>query len=91
MEEQNKEKNLMTIIDQDGTEEVEVIIAFKFKDTNKEYIIYTKNERDDKGLITVYISNVDRSSGSTKLYGVDDENEWNRIKDVLRELSKSEQ
>ena len=57
----------------------------------KEYIIYTKNERDDKGLITVYISNVDRSSGSTKLYGVDDENEWNRIKDVLRELSKSEQ
>jgi len=92
MEDQNVEKNMMTIIDQDGTEEeVEVIIAFKFKDTNKEYIIYTKNERDDKGLITVYISNVDRSSGSTKLYGVDDENEWNRIKDVLRELSKSEQ
>ena len=49
-----------------------------------------KNERDDKGLITVYISNVDRSSGNTKLYGVDDENEWNRIKDVLRELSKAE-
>ena len=92
MSEQNKEKNMMTIIAQDGTEEeVEVIIAFKFKDTNKEYIIYTKNERDDKGLITVHISNVDRSSGNTKLYGVDDENEWNRIKDVLRELSKSEQ
>ena len=44
MSEQNKEKNMMTIIAQDGTEEeVEVIIAFKFKDTNKEYIIYTKN------------------------------------------------
>ena len=40
MSEQNKEKNMMTIIAQDGTEEeVEVIIAFKFKDTNKEYII----------------------------------------------------
>ena len=49
MAEENKEKNMMTIIAQDGTEEeVEVIIAFKFKDTNKEYIIYTKNERDDK-------------------------------------------
>ena len=91
MSEQNKEKNMMTIIAQDGTEEeVEVIIAFKFKDTNKEYIIYTKNERDDKGLITVYISNVDRSSGEPKLMGIDDEEEWNRVKDVLRELSKSE-
>ena len=29
-------------------------------------------------------------SGQPKLLGVDDENEWNRIKDVLRELSKDE-
>ncbi len=86
-----EDKKMMSIVGQDGTvEEVEVIIAFKFKDTDKEYIIYTKNEKDDKGLITVYVSNVDRSSGETKLYGVDDESEWNKIKDVLRELSKSE-
>ena len=91
MIENSNEKQMMSIVAQDGSiEEVEVIIAFKFKDTNKEYIIYTKNERDDKGLITVYISNVDRSSGNTKLYGVDDEAEWNKIKDVLRELAKTE-
>ena len=41
-------------------------------------------------IITVYASKVDRSSGETKLYGIHDEDEWNRIKDVLRELSKSE-
>ena len=62
----------------------------KFKDTDKEYIIYTKNETDDKGLVTVYVSSVDRSSGETKLYGINDEEEWNNIKDVLRELSKTE-
>jgi len=91
MIENTNEKQMMSIVAQDGSiEEVEVIIAFKFKDTNKEYVIYTKNEKDEKGLITVYVSYVDRSEGETKLYGVDDETEWNKIKDVLRELAKTE-
>lgn len=86
-----EDKKTMTIVAQDGSvEEVEVILAFKFEDNNKEYVIYTKNEKDDKGLVTVYVSNVDRSSGETKLYGIHDEEEWNRIKDILRELSKVE-
>ena len=49
-----------------------------------------KNEKDENENITVYVSNVDRSSGDPKLMGVDDEEEWNRVKDVLRELSKAE-
>lgn len=91
MEEQKVEKEIMTIVSEDGTvEEVEVILAFEFKDNKKEYVIYTKNERDENDNITVYVSNVDRSSGEPKLVGVDDEEEWSRVKDVLRELSKSE-
>ena len=82
---------MMSIVAEDGTlEEVEVILAFEFKDTKKEYVIYTKNEKDDNDNITVYVSHVDRSSGEPKLLGVEDEEEWSRIKDVLRELSKSE-
>ena len=84
-------KSMMSIVADDGsTEEVEVILAFEFKDTKKEYVIYTKNEKDENDNITVYVSHIDRSSGDPKLVGVDDEEEWNRIKDVLRELSKSE-
>ena len=75
----------------DGSiEEVEVILAFEFKDTKKEYVIYTKNEKDENDNITVYVSNVDRTGEEPRLLGVDTEEEWNRIKDVLRELSKSE-
>ena len=91
MEKENLEKKMMSIISEDGTtEEVEVILAFEFKDNKKEYVIYTRNEKDENGNITVYVSNIDRSSGETKLIGIDDEEEWNRIKDVLRELSKGE-
>lgn len=85
------EKKMMSIVAKDGSvDEVEVILAFEFKDNKKEYVIYTKNEKDSNGNVTVYVSNVDRSSGEPRLRGVDDENEWNRIKDVLRELSKAE-
>ena len=91
MENQINEKKMMSIVADDGTvEQVEVILAFEFKDTKKEYVIYTKNEKDENDNVTVYVSNVDRSSGEPKLMGIDDEEEWNRVKDVLRELSKSE-
>jgi len=88
---ENKEKVTMSIVQADGSiDEVEVVIAFEFKDTKKEYVVYTKNERDANGNITVYVSYVDRSEETPKLLSVDDEEEWNRVKDVLRQLSKKD-
>lgn len=85
------DKIKLSIINQDGTtEEVEVVISFEFKDTKKEYVVYTKNERDASGNVTVYVSYVDRSGEQTQLYGIDDEEEWARVKDVLRKLAKKE-
>ena len=86
-----EENKMIKIVDEDGSnEDVEVVFDFEFKDNQKEYVIYTKNERDDDNNITIYVSHVDRSSGNPKLLGVDSEEEWNRIKDVLRELAKGE-
>ena len=85
------EKKMMTIVDDNGNkEEVEVIFAFEFKDTKKEYVVYTKNEEDENGNITIYVSNVNREMGEPQLLAVEDEDEWNRIKNVLRELAKDE-
>lgn len=89
MNKETVEDKVMTIVAEDGTiEEVEVILAFEFKDNKKEYVVYTKNEEDENGNITVYVSNVNRETGEPRLFGVEDENEWTRIKDVLRELAK---
>ena len=91
MVDKQNEKKVMSIVSNDGAiEDVEVILAFEFKDTNKEYVVYTKNEKDENENVTVYVSNVDRSSGSPKLMGIEEDEEWNRVKDVLRELSKAE-
>ena len=84
-------KNTMITTKPDGTkEEVEVILSFKFNDNNKEYVIYTKNEVDENGNVTIYISNVIKDGSNVTLTTVSDDGEWTRIKNVLRELSKSE-
>lgn len=89
--EMEENKRVMSIITEEGNvEEVEVILAFEFKDNKKEYIVYTKNETDENGNVTVYVSNIDQSGDTPKLLGVDSESEWSRIKDVLRELSKED-
>ncbi len=86
-----EEKKVMSIVNEDGSvEEVEVIIAFEFKDTKKEYVVYTKNEKDENGNVTVYVSNIEHTGDTPKLVGIDSDSEWSRIKDVLRELSKED-
>ena len=86
-----EEQKMITINTLDGTkEEVEVIIVFQFNDSKKEYMVYTKNEVDESGNVTIYVSEVLRENGEIKLGGVATDEEWLKIKDVLRELAKEE-
>lgn len=91
MEEKSVEKKLLSIIKEDGTkEEVELLVCFEFNDTKKEYVVYTKNEKDENGNITIYVSSVDRTGDIPKMGAIESDEEWSRIKDVLRELSKND-
>ena len=87
------DSRMMSIVLEDGSvDEVEFLLSFKFTDNNKEYMIYTKNESDDNGNVTIYVASVERNGDSDpKLGGVDSEDEWTRIKNVLKELSKNEE
>lgn len=91
MEEKNIEKKMLSIIKEDGTkEEVELLVCFEFNDSKKEYVVYTKNEKDENGNITIYVSSVDRSGDMPIMGAIESDEEWSRIKDVLRELSKND-
>ena len=86
-----EDKKMISITLENGTkEDVEVLLSFKFNDTNKEYLIYTKNETDDNGNVTIYVSSVTRVNDEVTLNTVSDDTEWARIKDLLRELSKND-
>ena len=86
----SEEKKVMSIVLEDGSiDEVEVLLSFEFTDTKKEYIIYTKNETDDNGNVTIYVASLIRNEGSDPVLGsVESDEEWTRIKSVLKELSK---
>lgn len=90
--EKEEEKKIMSIVNENGeTEEVEVILAFEFKDNKKEYVVYTKNETDDAGNVTIYVASLIRVEGADpKLGSVETDEEWARIKNVLKELSKDD-
>ena len=56
------------------------------------YLIYTKNETDDNGNVTIYVASLNRKEDSDPvLGGVESDEEWARIKNVLKELSKPEE
>ena len=82
-------KKTLRINKLDGTfEEVEEVVSFEFNDTKKRYVIYTKNEKDQNGNITIYVTEVVTDIHGTRFLGVSTDEEWARIKDVLRELAK---
>ena len=85
-----KEKKMLTITKLDGSvETVEEVISFEFSDTLKRYVVYTKNETDANSNITVYVTEmITDADGINKFVGVESEEEWSKIKDVLRELAK---
>lgn len=82
----------LTTVDNDGVEEKsEIILAFEFKDTKREYIVYTNHETDQYDNITIYVSEVDRTGGSPRLLGVPDGREWKRVREVLKELANAKE
>lgn len=86
-----EEKRILTINKQDGTtEEVEEVISFEFDDTKKKYTVYTKNEIDEAGNMTIYVTEIVKDDTGFKFLGVESDTEWERIKAVLRTLIKKE-
>ena len=84
-----EDKKIITINKADGTnEEVQEVVSFRFEDTGKHYLVYTKNETDTNGNVTVYITEVVTDNMGTRFLGVANDEEWTKIKDVLRTLAK---
>ena len=86
-----EEKRILTITKTDGTkEQVEEVISFEFNETKKRYVVYTKNEKDGNGNVTIYVTRVVSDENGNRFLGVENDDEWNRIKAALRALIKKE-
>ena len=86
-----EEQRILTITKTDGSkEQVEEVISFEFNDTKKRYVVYTKNEKDENGNVTIYVTRIVSDENGNRFLGVENDDEWNRIKAALRALIKKE-
>ncbi len=69
--------------------ECDVLFTFDSEDTNKAYIGYTDNKLASNGRKNIYISSFDPILGTGTLEDVETDEEWDMIKDVLKEIEES--
>ena len=72
---------------EDGVEkEYQKLFAFESSETNKNYIVYTDNTKDDSGNLRVY-ANVYEKNGKV-LGALETEEEWNTVESIDAKLSE---
>lgn len=82
-------KNTFTMIDQDGNEVVyDVLFTFESDETNKNYIVYTDQSKDESGNIQVYASIYDPENPSANFEAIKTEKEWKVIETILETLQE---
>lgn len=82
-------KNTFSMVDENGVETVyDVLFTFESEETNKNYIVYTNNQKDAVGNIEVYASTFDPKDPHSKLEAIRTEKEWKVIETILDTLQE---
>ena len=82
-------KNSFSMIDENGNETFyDVLFTFESEETNKNYIVYTDNTRDESGNIEVYASIYDPEDPNSKLEAITTDKEWKVIETILETLQE---
>ena len=77
------------MLDENGNEIIyDVLFTFESDETNKNYIVYTDNSKDEEGNIQVYASIYDPKNPKGKLEAIETEKEWKVIETILNTLQE---
>lgn len=84
----NKE-NVFKVIDKEGKEIVfEILFTFESDETNKNYMVYTDNSKDENGNVRVYASVFVPGAEPLELLPVETEREWKVIETILVSITE---
>ena len=82
-----KDKNQFMMINDDGDQVVcDILFTFDSEDTNKSYIVYTDNSKDEDGNIQVFASIYNPELEDQNLEPITTEKEWQVIEIILDEI-----
>lgn len=84
-----EEKMTFKVKNEEGKEvEYEVLFTFSSDETNKSYMVYTDDTKDESGNIRVYASAYTPGVETTELAPIETEKEWKIIETILNELQE---
>ncbi len=66
--------------------EADILTVFTLNENNKDYIVYTFNEKKD-GNTKTYTSRIREENGEFYFDSITDENEWLKVRDVIMDLA----
>lgn len=83
------EKNSFTVVNDEGKEvKCDVLFTYDNDETNKSYIAYTDNTKDENGQVRVYASIFDPKQENPSLEPITTEKEWKVIETILQTLQE---
>lgn len=84
-----EERMTFKVTGPDGQEvECETLFTFESEETNKNYIVYTDNTKDEQGNTKVYASIYNPDVENTDLLPIETDKEWKIIETILAELQE---
>lgn len=87
MDMESGEKQYITFVTEDGTEqEAEVVMCFEAGTPKKKYIIYTFNEKDKNNMVSIYSAILIENKDGYQIQNIVDDHEWSMVKEVMRHV-----
>ena len=82
-------KNQFIVMNEHGEEVIcDILFTFDSDETQKSYIVYTDNTKDDFGNVNVMAAIYDPTKENPRLEGITSEKEWNMIESILSTLQE---
>jgi uncharacterized protein YrzB (UPF0473 family) len=79
----------VTITNSQGQKAIaDMITIFRSKELNSDYVVYTFNQRDANNNVKDYVSKLRLENGTYYFDTITDENEWNKVKNIIINLCK---
>lgn len=81
-------KRMLKLTDKNGKEmEYEILSAFQFARTGKNYVVYTDNTNDDNGNLNVFAS-IYYPDDDSRLDPIETDEEWDAVESALASLKQ---
>ena len=66
----------------------DIVTVLRIKEFNSDYVVYTFNQKDASGNVKDYVSKLRLADGNDYFDSIKDQNEWERVKNILIEYGR---